>query len=181
MGLLRGSKIYTIGNLQYSSFEHAKEWREYLKNKLNPRGIKILSPLDKMFSNFPKEDERLQEKLKIALNEGDFNFVHEEAKIIRARDLSACDHSTCLIAYLDITKPTIGSIDEIITSKRNCKPVFLVIDGGYKNCPIWLCSYFKPSWVYDSLDKVIETLYDIDDGKIEVNNKYWKILEDEYI
>lgn len=177
MDLLNGTKTYTIGNLQYASFDHAREWRQYLKDKLVPIGITVLSPLDKVFKNFPQEDEKMQDKLKKALENGDFNYVHNESKSIRARDLAMCDISTFLIAYLDVTKPTIGSIDEIITSKRSSKPVFLVIDGGYKKIPIWLASYFRPNWVYNSLDEVINILYKINNGKEEINNKYWKILE----
>jgi hypothetical protein len=148
-----------------------------VKEKLSPLGIRVLSPLDKMFKNFNQEGVDFNNEMKEALKRGDYELVHKEMTKVRNRDLAACDLSTFLIAVVDVTKPNWGSVDEIITSKRNCKPVFLVIDQGYKNCPLWLTSYFKPNHVYDSLDKVIETIYDIDAGKIEINNKYWKIPE----
>ncbi len=179
MGLLKGTVTYTVGNLQYGCFDAAKSWRDSLKEQLSPLGIRILSPLDKMFRNFEKEGKDFNKELVQALKEGRHQWVHEQAKSIRSRDLSACDVSQFLIAYLDPTKPTFGSTDEIITAKRNLKPVFLILDGGYSNCPIWLCSYFKPHWVYPSLDKVVDTLKKIDTGEIEINTKYWKILENE--
>ncbi len=175
-GLLWGTKAYTIGNLQYGSFDHAREWRQYLKVNLEPLGIDILSPLDKPFKNFEREDENLQFKMKEDLNLGNYEKVHQGMKIVRNRDLALCDISTFLIAYIDPNKPTWGSPDEIVTSKRNQKPVFLVLDGGYRNIPLWLASYFRPNWVYEDLDQVISTLVKIDQREIEINNKYWKIL-----
>ncbi len=177
-GFLNGTNAYTIGQLQHGSFKYAKEWRSYLQEKLEPLGVHILSPLDKMFKNFPKEGEHFNAELKQALKDGKYQWVHEEMKVIRNRDLAACDFSTFLIAVIDPKTVTWGCTDEIITSKRNQKPVFLVIpDKGYEEIPLWLASYFRPNWVYKNLDEVIDILYKIDSGKIEVNNKYWKILE----
>lgn len=181
MGLLYKSKVYTIGNLEYGCFTNAKSWRDSLVTELSPLGITILSPLDKVFENYPQEGADFNKHLKGQLTLGNFDYVHEEMKAIRNRDLAMCDLSTFLIAYLDISKPTYGSVDEIITAKRNQKPVFLVIDGGYKNIPLWLSSYFKPNWVYCSLNDVVETIKKIDSGEISVNNKYWKILSQKYL
>ena len=66
-----------------------------------------------------------------------------------------------------------------ITSKRASKPIFLVIpDKGYRGIPIWLASYFKPNWVYESVDQVVQELYRIDSEPAEnLNNKYWKIFK----
>lgn len=178
MHLLNNTKCYTIGPLECGSFKEAIKWRTYLQEKLQPLNIKILSPLDKMFKNFPVENENLNKELKRALKDGKYEWVHEQMKIIRNRDLAACDFSTFLVAVMEPNQATWGSTDEIITSKRNQKPVFLVIPNeGYSAIPLWLSSYFRPNWVYKSLDEVIDTIYKIDKGQIEVNNKYWKILD----
>lgn len=174
--LLRGTTAYTIGNLQYSSFKFAKQWRDELKEKLDPIGVKVLSPLDKVFKNYEAEGSDKNKELIAALQKGKFDYVHEEALKIRSRDLRLVDHAVFLVAVLDVTKPSVGSIDEIITAKRAAKPVFLVIpNSGYKQIPIWLASYFKPQWVYKNLDEVVEILFAIDEGKEEINSKYWKI------
>ena len=178
MNILKGSRVYTIGQLQHESFTYANEWRNYLLEKFNPLGIQVLSPIEKVFKNFPLESKDMQDKMKDALKEGNYDFVHREMTAIRNRDLAMCDLSTFLIAVIDPNKVTWGCTDEIITSKRSRKPVFLVIpELGYAGIPLWLASYFKPNWVYKSLDDVIDTIYRIDAGKEEVNNKYWKILE----
>ncbi len=177
MNLLKGTNCYTIGQLQHGCFSFAKSWRDELKSKLSPIGVKILSPLDRMFRNFPEESANLNSELQQQLKDGKYYWVHEQMKAIRARDLAACDLSTFLIAVLDPNRITWGATDEIITSKRNCKPVFLIIpDKGYSEIPLWLASYFKPNWVYKNIDEVVNVLYQINSGEIDINNKYWKIL-----
>lgn len=179
MGLLTGTKCYTIGPLECGCFKEARKWRAYVKDKLDPLGVRTLSPLNKMFKNFEKEGEHFNAELKEALKQGKYEWVHEQMKMVRNRDLAACDLSTFLIAIVEPGVPTYGSTDEIVTSKRNQKPVFLVIpDKGYSEIPIWLASYFKPNWVYKNLDEVINTIYKIDSGEIQVSNKNWKILDD---
>jgi hypothetical protein len=178
MGLLQGTNCYTIGPLECGSFKEARRWRTYVQDKLKPLEIKILSPLDKMFRNFKTESESTNNQLKQALKDGKYELVHEEMKMIRNRDLAACDLSTFLIAIIEPGIATYGSIDEIVTSKRNQKPVFLVIpDKGFEAIPLWLASYFQPNWVYKNLDEVIDTIYKIDSGEIPIKNKYWKILD----
>jgi nucleoside 2-deoxyribosyltransferase len=180
MNTLSGTRAYTVGNLEFDSFASAAKWRQLLSDALTPIGVQILSPLDNVFKTFAPESAGWNKELKERLqNPSHWDFVHEEAKKIRNRDLCQVDISTFIVAVLNPDKPTFGTTDEIITAKRACKPVFLVIpDKGYSGIPIWLASYFKPNWVYSSIDEVIQELYRINNSPVEdLNNKYWKILK----
>ena len=180
MHTLKGTTVYTIGNLEYGSFGFAAKWRQEVRESLEPIGVRVLSPLDNVFKTFAPESAGWNKSLKEDLkNPKKWNFVHEEAKKIRNRDLAMVDISTFLIACLDPTLPTFGTIDEIITAKRACKPVFLVIpEKGYEGIPIWLASYFKYNWVYNSLKQVLIQLHMINENPVEdLNNKYWKIFK----
>lgn len=180
MDTLRGTRVYTIGNLEYDSFSSAAEWRQKLIKSFDPLGIQVLSPLDNHLKTFKPESAGWNKELREKLQDpSKWDEVHEAAKSIRNRDLSYVDCSQFLIAVLNPEKPTFGTVDEIITAKRSCKPVFLVIpDRGYSGIPIWLASYFKPNWVYSSLDDVIKEVYKINGEPVEnLNNKYWKIFK----
>lgn len=180
MNTLSNTRCYTVGNLEYGCFGFAAEWRDYLKEKLSPIGVEILSPLDNPFKTFKPESSGWNKKLKEMLQDPhNWDIVHEESQKIRNRDLAMVDRADFLIGVLDPNTPTFGLTDEVITAKRQMKPVFLVIpELGYKGCPIWLCSYFKPHWVYKSIDDVIEGLYKIDKSPPEeLNSKYWKIFK----
>lgn len=180
METLKGSTVYTIGNLEYGSFGFAAKWRQQIKDEFEPLGIRVLSPLDNPFKSFAPESSGWNKFLKESLQSPDkWEYVHEEAKLIRNRDLAMVDISTFIIACLDPTVPTFGTVDELVTSKRSCKPVFLVIpEKGYSGIPIWLASYFKPNWVYSSIEEVINVVKEINNNDAsQLNNKYWKILK----
>ncbi len=170
-----------IGQLEYGCFNNARQWREDFSEKVQDMGIITFSPLDHVFLNYEVEDKNFQDQIKAALQNGDYDFAHEQMKKIRSRDLYLCDISDFLVGVLNPKLPTFGTIDEIITSKRANKPVFLVVEGGYKNLPLWLCSYFKKEWVYNSLEEVIAVLRKIDSGEIVINSKYWRLVNKNYL
>ena len=180
MNILKGTRVYTCGALQFGNFDNAVKWRQVLKDHFSPLGIKVLSPMDEVFHNFPKESEMSFTEIKKLLAEGDHEEAHAKSKVLRNKDLAMIDNSTFIIAVLEPGIPTYGTIDEILTAKRAQKPVFLVINGGYKNIPVWLASYFKPSWVYSDLAEVVLRVRDIDSGKIPINTEYWRIFSEEF-
>jgi len=180
MNTLNGTRAYTVGNLEFDSFTSAAQWRQKLIEALTPIGIQILSPLDNMFKTFHPETAGWNRELRSMLKDPNrWNEVHEAAKLVRNRDLAMVDASQFLVAVLNPDKPTFGTTDELITAKRSCKPIFLVIpERGYSAIPIWLASYFKPEDVYESVDEVIRELYRINSEPVEnLNNKYWKIFK----
>ena len=179
-GVLYKTKVYLCCQLQFGDFDQVRRDHDYFKEKTKRIGLTVLSPLDRMFMSFEMESKEMHFNLKERLKAGDYDYVYEQTKLIRNRDLAACDLSTFIVAKFDPNLPAIGLVDEVITSKRNGRPVFLILENGYASCPIWLCSYFKPSWVYKSYDEVINKLFEIDSGHQEINPKTWKILEERY-
>lgn len=179
--ILRGTYCYTIGNLQYTGFSHGINWRKQVKEELEPIGVKILSPLDKIFLNYQKEDEDTLKQLKQMAVDGRWVELRERAKEIRRRDLSACDYSTFLIAVIDTRYHTCGSYDEVFTSLKNNKPVFFHFIGDkenpIENIPTWMWACVPPEFFYSSLEDIIEDIKKIDKGEKQIDQKYWKILE----
>lgn len=180
-GILYKAKCYLAGNLEFESFDLAVDWRVEFTKKVKNLGIVTLSPIDNLFVNYDKEDKDFQDKLKFARQNGEFDYVHEKMKEIRSRDLWCVDVSTFVVAVLNPNIPTVGTVDELIVAKRQNKPVFLVLEGGYRRLPLWWCSYFKKEWVYENLDQVVDRLKLIDSGEVEVNPKYWRLLKSEYL
>jgi hypothetical protein len=178
--ILKGTRVYLAGNIQYGCQLHNSSWREEFKQKVDHLGIRCLDPRKKMFKTFTEEDPNWVATMKILLERGEYEDVHRQAKEVRRRDLAAIDRSDFLVIKYKADVPTIGTIEEIVTASRANKPMFLIIDGGIKNMPIWLCAIFKhSSWIYESIDEVIETLEKINSGEQEISNEYWRILEDD--
>ena len=180
-GLLWKTKIYLAGNLETEDYSYAVDWRKDFADKVKEMGIITLSPLEELFINYPKEDKDFQDKLKAARANGEFDYVHEEMVKIRSRDLICIDVSTCIVAVINPDKPSWGTVDEIILATRQNKNVFLVIKDGPRRLPLWLFSYFTKEWVFDNLDQVVDRLKTINEGKIELDPKYWRLFKEEYL
>ena len=181
MNILDKTYCYTIGNLEYDCFDFAEDWRSFVKKELSPLGIKILSPLDKIFTNYPIEDKELHNNVENLIINNKENEVRNIMKEIRRRDLSACDYSTFLIAVINTQCHTVGSYEEIFRSLLNNKPIFFHFIGknnNYKlNVPKWIRACVPPDFFYPSIAEIVKDIKKIDKGEKEINPKYWKILE----
>lgn len=179
MNTLKNTKCYTIGPLEKGDWSHATQWRQELKTALEPMGIQVISPLDKVFTTFSQETQDFHSLLKEKQKNGDWQFVHEEMKKIRNRDLAITDYSTFVVAVLPEGVSTTGGIDELLTALRLRRFVYLVVpQKGFGGLPLWLCSYFKPESVYKTLEDAIEDIKKINQTPPDkLDNKYWKIWE----
>lgn len=177
--ILHKTSCYLIGNLETENYEDAKNWRDQFKNDVNYMGIICYSPLDKVLKNFDFESYGLKEQLQKYIRNRDLNKAREY-KNIRRRDLALVDHSTFIVCVLDSQKPTFGTLEELSQADRSQKPVFIVVKGGIENTPIWLIWMFDEFSFYDTLNDVIADLDLIDQGKVDLDPKYWKIFEDSY-
>lgn len=174
---LKGAKCYSIGPLEFGDWDHAALWRKTLQQELAPLNIRVISPLDEVFTTFKQESKAFHKVLLDKLKNGDWEYVHNEMRKIRNRDLAITDHSTFIVAVLPEGVPTVGGIDELLTARRLCRPIFLVVpDKGFGGLPLWLCSYFKPESVYKSLEDAVKDIKKIDQTPPEeLDSKYWKI------
>ena len=178
MKILNKTKCYLAGAIQLENKSISQNWRNEFEQKTKEIGIVCLNPLKKMFKNFENESFDYQDKLLELLKIGDYAQVHHKCKSIIRKDYAAIDRADFLVVVLNPKIPTWGTNCEIFLAQQLRKPVFLVIDGGYKNIPLWWAGLFKPKWVYDNIDDVVLTLKKIDSNKIKLNKKYWRILED---
>lgn len=177
--ILKGCKVYLCGPLQYENWDKAISWRDSTKLVLKDLGILPLSPLDKVFKNFEKEELNLHVKLNECLKNGDLQTVHTRMKQIRRRDLGLIDFSNFVICVFNPGVATVGTIEELSLSQRSNKPVFIA-------CPkdkisLWLLAMFPPSCFFNSLGDIIDHLYEINSGKIEISQEHWRIFENDYV
>lgn len=175
--ILNHTKVYVVGAIQYDN--NAREWRERATIELAKLGIIVFNPFEKPFVNSVPEDEMTKSFLLNKLADGDFETVRNHMKLIRAYDLRCVDLSDFIIANIDPQTASWGSADEIFTSLRMKKPVFLIVKGGVKKCPLWLLGSIPINFIYESLDDVIADLIKIDSGEKPIDCKYWKLLKPE--
>lgn len=161
-------------------YQNGRKWREEIALKLKEIGIVCFDPYSKPFVKDIQECEESFEELHSLMENENFDEVEKRMKEIRIHDLKLVDRADVIIAYFDPKIASVGSVEEIATANRMKKPIFLVINGGKKKCPLWFLGTIPHRYIYDSFDQVIETIFKIDSGEKEMDSDRWKLLREEY-
>jgi hypothetical protein len=59
------------------------------------------------------------------------------------------------------------------------KPVFISMEGGKCNTPLWVMGWKIDNFIYDSIDEVLDVVKKIDSGEKEIDSKRWRLLKKE--
>lgn len=175
--VLTGTRSYMIGHMEYKD---GQSWRKKVEEELGCRGITLFNPYRKPFINNIPEDKKARTQLSKWMQAGKFEKVEGRMKQIRAYDLRCVDLSDFVIANIDPKTMSWGTQEEVVTTVREKKPLFLSVEGGKKKCPLWLLGMVPHKYVYDSIEDVIRALQKIDSGKIKLSSDRWKLLKPEY-
>lgn len=177
MGVLTKTKTYLIGPMQYVS--DGMSWRDDMTEFLNKMGIVVFDPYHKPFINAKEEDNETRHYLRSLMDAGRFNEVHWHMKEVRSFDLAAVDKSDFIIAFIDPSIPTFGTMEELAWAVRCKKPCFVVVDGGREQTPFWLMGMMPPRFFYNSFSSLKNMLMKIDNEEIEIDNERWRLLKPE--
>ena len=180
--ILWKTRTYLVGNMEAYSAQDGKgiEWRKQIIEELNQMGVIVFDPYRKPFEVHITEGPQ-EIKDNLARREkreyGKLNVIMRE---IRIYDLACVDKSDFIIAHINPTAPTTGSVEEIVTAVREKKPVFLSIEGGKIKCPLWYFGMFSHTYIFDSPFHSLRVLKQINDGVLPLDDKKWKLLRKEY-
>lgn len=165
-----------VGHMQYADGEN---WRSYMEEKLTKMEIIVYNPYKKPFVKNIEEGTNIRSLLEGQMANEEYDKVQERMKQIRIYDLNLVDRSDFIIAHIIPSVASWGSAEELVTAVRMKKPAFISIEGGKRKTPLWLLGMFPHKYFYDSLDKVLETIEDINDGRKEIDSNRWRLLKGE--
>lgn len=177
MNILNKTKTYLVGHMQYAE---GHNWRKYVESELKPLGIKIFNPYEKPFVKDMDEGDLVREDCKSLIQQERYDEVSEKFKQIRIYDLNLVDRSDFIIAHIIPNVASWGSAEEIVTANRAKKPIFLSIEGGKKQCPLWLFGTIPHRYIYNNLEEIIDTIKQIDSGEKPIDSDRWRLLREEY-
>lgn len=177
-GKLYGTRVYLAGNLEYTTENHARGWRDYLAEELGQLGIKTLDPTMVVFEGQPHETEEVRERLKTSRDEGRFDEVVDYMVPVVQKDLRQIDLSDFVIFNISINKPTFGTIHELVIAIQQKKPVFICV-GDKKKTPLWLLGIVPHRYFYDSVSEIFEKIQKINSGEEGIDSDRWRLLIDE--
>jgi hypothetical protein len=177
MGILHKTRVYTIGHMQYAS---GRGWREDFTKEMDKLGVTTFDPYHKPFCDDTPEDEGTRTELASLMAQERYDEVAQRMKPVRNYDLRLCDISDFLVAHIKPSVASWGSAEELVTSCRAKKPVFISIEGGKKMTPLWLLAMFPHKYIYNSIDEIVEMLKKIDSGEKVIDNDKWRLLKPEF-
>lgn len=176
MNILRDTKSYLIGPMQYGD---GRIWREDMTVFLKQMGVTVFDPYKKPFINAPDEDENTHKRMYSLMKSGEYDEVASHFKMVRSFDLSMVDRSDFIICYLDPKIPTFGTVEELAWSIRCKRPVFIVIEGGKQNTPLWVMGMLPHKYIYNNFEEVKSVLTNIDTGVKSIDSDRWRLFKTE--
>jgi len=96
--------------------------------------------------------------------------------VVRSYDLNLVDRSDFIIAHLLPDVASWGSAEELVTAVRMKKPVFISMQGGKSQTPLWLMGMLPHHYIYDSVDEVLDMIKQIDSGSKDIDSDRWRLL-----
>lgn len=180
-GILDKTRCYLIGSMEFGD---GSKWREDVTKELSKIGIVCFDPykkpfIDKSLHEGNDQINVLRNKIK-GWNKENLNDIHKSMKAIRSSDLNLVDRSDFIIYYLNPMVPSYGSLEEFFSANYKKKPIFVVVEGGKENTPLWLLGTLPPNYFYDSMGVVLDTIRKINVGEIEIDSRRWRLLKPGY-
>jgi nucleoside 2-deoxyribosyltransferase len=175
--VLEKTKTYLCGAMQYKNGE---EWRNIITKQLNKVGIIVFNPYDKPFLKDIQEGDVTRHNLLNLMDKEEYDEVEIKMREIRYYDLNLVDRSDFIIANINPSVPTFGSIEELTTAVRMKKPIFLSIEGSKRKCPLWLMGMIPHKYIYDNMDDMMEMIMKINSGEQKIDSNRWRLLKKQY-
>jgi len=169
---LYGMRVYLSGPIQFMP-DHGITWREAITPKLKTLGLDVIDPCDK--KGFASEIGDFRNQMKAWREDGDFERLRDNMKIIRRWDLRAVDYSNFIIVNVDKDIPTWGTIDECVVAERQKKPIIVICKNGMKCCPDWLFAIAKLHEIFDTEEEALTYLKKIDQNGFDNDLRWLKI------
>ena len=174
--ILEKTRTYLVGHMQYAD---GRNWRDYVECELASLDITVFNPYKKPFVKDVDEDEEARVKMHEAMEAGYYNDVAERMSTVRSYDLNLVDRSDFIIAHLLPDVASWGSAEEIVTAVRMKKPIFISMQGGKSQTPLWMMGMLPHHYIYDSIDEVLDMIKQIDSGKKAIDSDRWRLLRKE--
>ena len=174
--VLEKTRTYLVGHMQYAD---GRNWRDAVEEELGKLNITEFNPYKKPFVKDVDEDEEARYKMHEDMGNGYYNDVAERMSTVRSYDLNLVDRSDFIVAHLLPDVASWGSAEEIVTAVRMKKPIFISMQGGKSQTPLWMMGMLPHHYIYDSIEEVLEMIHQINDGKKAIDSDRWRLLRKE--
>ena len=123
-----------------------------------------------------EEDENARKRMADDMRNCHYGDVAERMTTVRSYDLNLVDRSDFIIAHLLPEVASWGSAEELVTAVRMKKPVFISMEGGKSQTPLWIMGMLPHHYIYNSIEEVLDMIHQINDGKKDIDSDRWRLL-----
>jgi hypothetical protein len=178
MNLLRGQRTYLFGQMEYMD---GSKWRDNVEAEFKKMGIIVFNPYKKPFIDGTQEDNEARAQLKQMRKEGRWEEIAHHMKKVKREDFRQVEASDFLFGYINMAYQTVGSWDEIFYAEEMEKPIFLIIEGGLPQTPLWLFGRIPIKYIYSSIEDAVQVVKNVNDGTKKIDSERWRIFKPEYV
>jgi len=159
MNRLRNNRCYLSGAMEFMP-DLGVQWRDQIKSDLSDLGIVWLDPCKKPTNAI--NEQQIIPLLKAAREAGQYDKIRELGKAIRHIDLRLVDCADFIIVNLDLSIPTTGTHEEIVTANRSKKPVLVRVVQGKSAAPFWLFWMLPHELIFSTWEEIHTYLRTVD-------------------
>ncbi len=152
MNRLAHSRVYLVGPMDRAP-DAGIGWRQRIQHDLADLHLVWLDPTQKPIDIGIENPESRARRVAAKLA-GDYDTVAKEMKIIRHVDLRMTDVADFIIAHIDTSIYSFGTIEELVTANRMKKPIIVHVEQGKKNTPDWLFAMIPHQMIFSTWDEV---------------------------
>lgn len=178
MGILYNTRCLTIGPMEKDR-DGGLSLRKKVQDELSPRGIKCWNHYNApIHCSLSEGDHEMFLKLKEFRENEQFEELAGYRQI-RHNDLALIDKCDFVICQLDMEVLSCGTWEELFWANRRKAPIFCYCVQGKKRIPLWMWWTLPVNYFYNGIDEILNTIKQIDSGKIEIDSDRWKLLKPE--
>tara|TARA_R110002012_G_scaffold62218_4_gene163615 strand:+ start:405 stop:944 length:540 start_codon:yes stop_codon:yes gene_type:complete len=175
MNRLDGMRTYLAGAMDRVP-DGGTGWRKRITPMLKSLGVTVFDPCDKPIE-VGIEDEHVRKEIQELKEQGRFDKIREDYRVIRTLDLRCVDISDFVIASIDIDVHACGTYEEIVTANSQKKPVLVWCQQGKENAPNWLFFMLPHQHIFGSLNELLQYLLNVDSNIDTAHYKRWFFLD----
>jgi hypothetical protein len=176
MGRLKGTRIYLAGPIDRVS-DNGVGWRNSITPFLHDLGVQVFDPCNKPIS-IGLENAENRKYRQILKEEGKFEELAKEIKLLRIIDLRMSDLSDFLIVYINTDIHLCGTYEELFWANRLKRPILVFCEQGIRGIPDWLFGVLPWKMFFNNLEEIKDYLQKLDNINIPVEHyKRWTFFD----
>jgi len=154
-------------------------WRQNIKNNLDSLDLIFLDPCDKpMLAECACEDLENHELRREMKENGDFESLAKDMRLIRCIDLRLADLCDFAVVHLDMDVYSTGTHEEVSLLNRRKGPILIHVEQGKTSLPDWYWGTVPRQHVFGTWESLFGYIYSVaySPEPVDTYNR-WRFLD----